>query len=58
MSLFLKVYQDAASEYTVEKLLTSIKKDWENRQFDLAKHIYPVKVAKSEQVFSMNSKCD
>ena len=38
------MYQDATSEYTVEKILISIKKDWENRQFDLAKHIFAVKI--------------
>ena len=38
------MYQDATSEYTIEKILVSIKKDWENRQFDLAKHIFAVKI--------------
>ena len=45
-----KVYQDATSEYTVEKILTSIKKEWDGRQFDIAKHIYAVKTSETDQL--------
>ena len=48
MHLCLQIFQDASSEYTVEKLLISIKKKWENRQFNLAKLIYAVKTSESD----------
>ncbi|XP_076800448.1 dynein heavy chain domain-containing protein 1-like [Clavelina lepadiformis] len=41
--LINQVYQNASAEYALEQTIRKIKNQWENRQFQLAKHIYMVK---------------